>query len=91
LSTRLQQLTAANGNDELRLQAHHSAWATCLFFGEPMAAREHSEAGRGLYDPELHRLHHQRYGGHDPGMCAWTFGAQVEAIPTRPWRSARKH
>jgi tetratricopeptide (TPR) repeat protein len=78
LSSRLQQLTAANGNDELRLQAHHSAWATCLFFGEPMAAREHSEAGRGLYDPELHRLHHQRYGGHDPGMCAWTFGAQVE-------------
>jgi class 3 adenylate cyclase/tetratricopeptide (TPR) repeat protein len=78
LSTRLQQLTTANGNDELRLQAHHSAWATCLFFGEPMAAREHSEVGRGLYDPERHRLHHQRYGGHDPGMCAWTFGAQVE-------------
>jgi class 3 adenylate cyclase len=78
LSSRLQQLTAANGNDELRLQAHHSAWATCLFSGEPMAAREHSEVGRGLYDPERHRFLHQFYGGHDPGMCACTFGAQAE-------------
>jgi class 3 adenylate cyclase len=78
LSSRLQQLTAANGNDELRLQAHHSAWATCLFFGEPMAAREHSEVGRGLYDPERHRFLHQFYGGHDPGMCACTFGAQAQ-------------
>jgi class 3 adenylate cyclase/tetratricopeptide (TPR) repeat protein len=78
LSSRLQQLTAANGNDELRLQAHHSAWATCLFFGEPMAAHEHSEVGRGLYDPERHRFLHQFYGGHDPGMCACTFGAQAQ-------------
>jgi adenylate cyclase len=78
LSTRLQQLTAANGNDELRLQAHHSAWATCLFFGEPMAARDHSEAGRGLYDLQRHRFLHQFYGGHDPGMCACTFGAQAQ-------------
>ena len=77
LSNRLQQLTADNEDDELRLQAHHSAWATCLFFGEPAAAREHCEAGRGLYDPERHRLHHQLYGGHDPGTCACYLGAQV--------------
>lgn len=77
LSNQLQQLTAHNANDELRLQAHHSGWATCLFSGEPAAAREHSEAGRRLYDPDRHRLHHQLYGGHDPGMCARYFGAQV--------------
>jgi len=77
LSNRLQQLTADNKDDDLRLQAHHSAWATCLFFGEPVAARAHCEAGRGLYDPERHRLHHQLYGGHDPGTCARYFGAQV--------------
>jgi class 3 adenylate cyclase len=77
LSNELQQLTAHSPDDELRLQAHHSAWATCLFFGEPAAAREHCEAGRRLYDPELHRLHHQLYGGHDPGMCARYFDAQA--------------
>jgi hypothetical protein len=78
LSNRLQQLTAANENDDLRLQAHHSGWATCLFHGEPTAAREHCEAGRRLYDPERHRLHHQLYGGHDPGICACYLGAQVD-------------
>jgi hypothetical protein len=77
LSNRLQQLTADDADDELRLQAHHSAWATCLFAGEPAVSREHSEAGRRLYDPERHRLHRQLYGGHDPGMCARCFGAQV--------------
>jgi class 3 adenylate cyclase len=77
LSNQLQQLTARNADDELRLQAHHSAWATCLFAGEPTAAREHCEVGRRLYDPERHRLHHQLYGGHDPGMCTLYFDAQA--------------
>jgi tetratricopeptide (TPR) repeat protein len=78
LSNRLQQLTAADNADEgLRLQAHHSAWATCLFAGELAAAREHGEVGRRLYDPERHCLHHLRYGGHDPGTCACYLGAQV--------------
>jgi hypothetical protein len=77
LSRQLEQLTADDADDELRLQAHHSAWATYLFAGEPAVSREHCEAGRELYDPERHRLHHQLYGGHDPGMCALYFGAQV--------------
>src|SRR5437899_4984235 len=61
----------------LRLQAHHSAWATNLFSGEPTVAREHCEAGRRLYDPERHRLHRQLYGGHDPGVCAGYMVAQA--------------
>ena len=75
LSSRLQQLTAGRADDELRLQAHHSAWATCLFAGEPAAAREHSEVGRRLYDPERHGSHRLLYGGHDPGACARYVGA----------------
>jgi predicted ATPase len=75
LSDRLQQLTAGKTDDELRLQAHHSAWATCLFAGEPAAAREHSEVGRQLYDPERHGSHRLLYGGHDPGACARYVGA----------------
>jgi tetratricopeptide (TPR) repeat protein len=77
LSNRLQQLTAHKADDELRLQAHHSAWATYLFAGEPVAAGEHSEAGRRLYDPERHRSHRLLYGGHDPGACAGYIGAQA--------------
>ena len=77
LSDRLLQLTAGNVDEGLHLQAHHSAWATGMFAGEPAAAREHSEAGRRLYDPERHRSHHQYYGGHDPGVCAGSIGALV--------------
>jgi class 3 adenylate cyclase len=77
LSDRLLQLTAGNADEGLHLQAHHSAWATGMFAGEPAAAREHSEAGRRLYDPERHRSHHQHYGGHDPGVCASSIGALV--------------
>ncbi len=76
-SHRLQQLTADDADDELRLQAHHSAWTTGLFSGEPAIARGHCEAGRHLYDPERHRHHRQLYGGHDPGACAGYMGAQV--------------
>ena len=88
LSSRLQHLTADNADEELRLQAHHSAWATCLFAGDPAAAREHSEAGRRLYDPERHRLHRHLYGGHDPGACACYLGAQAHWLLGYPDRSS---
>ena len=77
LSNRLLQLTSSATDDGLRLQAHHTAWTTCLFAGEPEAAREHCEAGRRLYDPERHHTHRLLYGGHDPGVCAGYMGAQV--------------
>jgi hypothetical protein len=77
LSNRLQQLTAGKADDDLLLEAHHSAWATCLFAGEPVAAQEHSEAGRRLYDTERHHSHRLLYGGHDPGVCAGKIAAQA--------------
>ena len=83
-SLRLQQLTAADADDGLRLQAHHSAWTTCLFSGEPAAVREHCEAGRRLYDPERHRSHRQLYGGHDPGACALYMSAQAHWLLGHP-------
>jgi class 3 adenylate cyclase/tetratricopeptide (TPR) repeat protein len=77
LSGRLLRLTTDSTDDGLRLQAHHSAWTTYLFAGEPAAAREHCEAGRQIYDPERHSLHRRLYGGHDPGVCARYMGAQM--------------
>ena len=88
LSNRLQQLTVAKADDELRLQAYHSGWATCLFAGEPAAAREHCEAGRRLYDPERHRSHRLLYGGHDPGVCARFIGAQADWLLGYPDKGA---
>jgi class 3 adenylate cyclase/tetratricopeptide (TPR) repeat protein len=77
LSDRLLHLTARETDVGLRLQGHHSAWATCLFSGEPAFAREHCDAGCQLYDPEQHRSHSLLYGGHDPGTCARFLGAMI--------------
>ena len=62
------------------MQAHHSAWTTCLFGGEPALGREHCEAGRRLYDIEAHRSHRLLFGGHDPGVCARMLSGQVEWV-----------
>jgi class 3 adenylate cyclase/tetratricopeptide (TPR) repeat protein len=86
LSDRLLRLTEGNADDGLRLQAHHSAWSTSMFAGEPAVALEHCEAGRRLYDPERHRSHRLLYGGHDPGVCAGCFGAQVDWLLGYPER-----
>ena len=83
-SDRLQQLTVGDADEELRLQAHHSAWTTGLFSGEPAAAHEHCTQGRRLYDPERHRHHRLLYGGHDPGVCARYMGAQAYWLLGQP-------
>ena len=70
LSERLLRLAEREGDDELRLQAHHSAWSTLAYVGDPAKAREHADAGRLLYDPMKHASHRLVYGGHDPGVCA---------------------
>ena len=70
LSERLLRLTEGGADSGLRLQAHHSAWTTNWFAGQPAEGREHCEEGRQLYDPEKHRTHSFLFGGHDPGTCA---------------------
>src|SRR5215469_910379 len=75
---RRQPALRAIADYELRLQAHHSAWATLAFAGDPAKTREHTEAGRLLYDPEKHAFHRFVYGGHDPGACARLLGAWAE-------------
>jgi predicted negative regulator of RcsB-dependent stress response len=77
LSSRLEQLISGSPDDGLRLQAHHAAWTTCLFAGEPAEARRHVDAGRLLYDPERHHDHRGLYGGHDPGACSGYVRAQA--------------
>jgi len=78
LSARLLSIAEQEADDGLRLQAHHSAWATWAFAGDPSKTRVHTEAGRLLYDPEKHAFHRFVYGGHDPGVCARLLGAWAE-------------
>jgi predicted ATPase len=77
-SERLLRLTDREPDSELRLQAHHSAWTTAWWSGELADAEGHAEAGRRLYDAEMHRSHRHLYGGHDPGVCALQVGANSE-------------
>src|SRR5882757_2371937 len=62
--------TAEQINDPgLRLQAHHAAWVTTLWLGEPAATHDHVSKGLALYDREKHGRHAVLYGGHDPAAC----------------------
>ena len=78
LSERLVRMAEQDGDDGLRLQAHHSGWSTWWFAGDPAKTRAHADAGRLLYDPEKHASHRLVYGGHDPGVCARSNGGQAE-------------
>jgi class 3 adenylate cyclase/predicted ATPase len=71
LSDELFRLAEQQNDDELRLEAHHSAWASITWVGEFAASREHAQRGLILYDTARHSGHALIFGGHDPGVCAW--------------------
>jgi class 3 adenylate cyclase/tetratricopeptide (TPR) repeat protein len=78
LSERLLRMAEREGDDGLRLQAHHSGWTTWYIAGRPAKARVHADAGRLLYDPDKHASHRLTYGGHGPGVCARSVGGWAE-------------
>jgi len=87
LSEKLIDLTENRGDDGLRLQAHHAAWTTRLFRGEPASSHQHCEAGCLLYQTDQHRSHALIYGGHDPGVCARFVAGWVEWLLGYPDRA----
>ena len=72
----------------LLLEAHHELWANLSARGELVSAHSHMEQGIALYDPQKHRDHAFRYGGHDPGVCCryqasevlWLLGYPDQAL-----------
>ncbi len=72
----------------LRLQAHHSAWATRGWSGDLAGSREHIRQGLKLYDRREHGGHALLYGGHDPAVCGlgqggvslWMLGYPDQAL-----------
>jgi predicted ATPase len=70
-SDELFRLAEQRNDDDLRLQAHHSAWGSLTFLGDFAASREHTKQGIAIYNPAKHRSHALIYHGHDPGVCGW--------------------
>jgi class 3 adenylate cyclase/predicted ATPase len=72
----------------LRLQAHHAAWVTTLWLGDPAASHEHVRQGLALYDREQHGRHAGLFGGHDAATCGcghdaialWIMGYPDQAV-----------
>ena len=73
MSGRMLALSEGEGDVGLRLQAHHSAWATHFYRGEFAQSRQHSDQGRLLYEQEKHHSLASAFGGHDAGACARNF------------------
>jgi len=71
-------MTRSERDTGRRLEAHHSAWFTHFYSGEPSLARSHCDQGRRLYDVDRHRSLAFRFGGHDAGLCAHNHGALSE-------------
>jgi predicted ATPase len=80
LNDELFEIAGAQEDSGLLLQAHHAAWGPAMNSGDLVAARRHVESGLAIYQREVHGQHAHIYGGHDPGMCAYTYGAQIVAM-----------
>jgi class 3 adenylate cyclase/predicted ATPase len=72
LSQRLLAIAEDVGDPVLLLEANHASWNTCLHRGALAQAAEHITRGLALYSPERDHSQLSRYGGHDPGVCAYS-------------------
>jgi class 3 adenylate cyclase/predicted ATPase len=81
---------ARDGNDDdILLQAHHTAWPTGWVRGKLADAIAHIDAGMDLYDEVRHARHRFVYMGHDPAVCALSVGATVHWVFGQPGRGMR--
>jgi len=70
------------------VEAHVALGYTLHCLGEFIPAREHSEQGVALYDPQQHRALAFLYGGADPGVyclslvaqALWSLGYPAQAL-----------
>jgi tetratricopeptide (TPR) repeat protein len=81
---------ARNVDDQdILLQAHHTAWPIRWFRGLHRDAITHVDAGLNLYDEVRHARHRFLYMGHDPAVCALSIGATVRWVLGYPEQSPR--
>jgi hypothetical protein len=57
LSDELFRLAEQQNEDDLRIQAHHSAWSSFAWLGDFAATRDHAKLGISLYNRSKHGVH----------------------------------
>ncbi len=65
-------LSQRSGDEALLLEAIHCRWSTAFFSGDVADIFESVRDGLKLYDREKHSRLGAEFGGHDPGVCAYT-------------------
>lgn len=68
----LVDLAQRSGDECLFLEAIHCRWSTAFFRGDVSRSLADSREGVRRYDPEVHSRLTSEFGGHDPGVCAYT-------------------
>jgi predicted ATPase len=89
ISHELFKIARACNDDDILLQAHHTAWPTGWLRGKLADAIAHIDAGMDLYDEVRHARHRFLYMGHDPAVCALSRGAAVHWALGQPGRGMR--
>lgn len=68
----LVELGRRSQNDALLLEAIHCRWSTAFFRGDIAKVLADGREGIKHYDIERHSRLGAEFGGHDPGVCAYT-------------------
>ena len=65
-------LAGKTNDGDLMLEGFHCRWSTAFFRGDIASALENTREGTERYDREKHSWMGPVFGGHDPGVCAFT-------------------
>jgi hypothetical protein len=68
----LVMLAGKTNDGDLMLEGFHCRWSTAFFRGEVATCLEDGQKGIERYDREKHSWMGPVFGGHDPGVCAFT-------------------
>ena len=68
----LVMLAGKTNDGDLMLEGFHCRWSTAFFRGEVATCLENGQKGIERYDREKHSWMGPVFGGHDPGVCAFT-------------------
>jgi tetratricopeptide (TPR) repeat protein len=81
---RLVALGRRTGDEALLLEAIHCRWSTSFFRGDVAKLLADAREGVSHYDLQRHRRLGAEFGGHDPGVCAYSVLGQGLAQSGHP-------
>jgi len=77
-------------DDAHLMEALHCSWATAGFRGDNASAMALTSRGVACYDPGRHHALGSVFGGHDPGVCAYTVNGAVLCLCGYPDQGRRR-